>query len=94
MLLDDSGGVVEVPGPTGATQALRIGQATLVLGASVPIPKGVIRSQHQVVANFQAGLPLSAGHTDQWQMKIGGETRDDWVAEFFVPGPPPQPVIG
>lgn len=96
-LLDDTETPVQVPGPTGAPQALRISQLAKAEEPSFPganVPRNVIPSQVQVVVNFPGGLPLTPNHLYSWQVDIDGNARPAWRTSFFVTGPPPGVVIG
>ena len=98
VLENRTGDVVELPGPAGAPQAMRVAQ---VLRAEEPrpqrgvhVPRGLLPGRRQVVANFPAGLPLRPGELYSWRVRIDGDSKPDWVARFYVPGPPPAPVLG
>lgn len=96
-LVDQVGDVVNVPGPTGEATPLRIAQVHTANVPQVPnayIPKDLLPSRIQIVVNFAGGLPLAAGQLYAWQVDIDGSAEPHWRAVFFVPGPPPRPVIG
>lgn len=97
VLLDDVDAPVEVPGPTGEPQALRISQLVKAEEPSfqgTSVPRNMVPSHIQVVINFPGGLPLAPGRLYTWQVDIDGDAKPGWRASFFVAGPPPGPVIG
>ncbi|MEP6697972.1 MAG: hypothetical protein ABJA34_14005 [Pseudonocardiales bacterium] len=98
IILEDAAGVlVSLPGPTGETQTMRVGQAVTFQRPIFPaasVPENLVDARVQWVLNFAAGLPLPVGNRYIWRIRIDHETRPDWVEAFFVPGPPPGPVIG
>lgn len=97
LLMDDANQVVEVPGPTGAAQALRISQLVKVEQPSFPglaVPRGVVPGRVQMVVNFPGGLSLAGGHLYSWQVDIDGQAPAAWRASFYVAGPPPPLVVG
>jgi hypothetical protein len=97
IILEDSGGTpVSVPGPTGQSQVMRIGQATRFEEPKLlpGIPRNELRARAQFVLAFATGLPIQIGQRYRWRVKIDHDTRDEWTEEFFVPGPAPAPVLG
>jgi hypothetical protein len=95
-LFDDAGDPVDVPGPTGEMQPLRVQQLVraerpVIPGANVPpdAPGSV-----QVILNFGGGIPLSSGRTYYWRVEIDTNTNPQWETSFYVVGPPPAPVVG
>jgi hypothetical protein len=98
-LVNDSGEVVGVPGPTGENTALRFGQNTPIQqpGFNLPglrVPRDAVWARHQLVANFQTGLPLPVSQSYRWRVSIDGNTRKDWEVSFYVPGPSGGVVVG
>lgn len=96
-LLDDTGNPVQIPGPTGEPQALRISQlakAEKPTFAQPGIPQNVVPTHVQIVANFPGGLPLAPGRLYSWQVDIDGDAKPAWRVSFFVAGPPPAPILG
>lgn len=95
-LEDSKGELVELPGPAGQPQKMRIAQnSTFEEPKTVPgVPRGLLRARIQWVLMFNGGLPLAIGQRYLWRVKIDGATSDRWTEEFFVPGPPPAPVLG
>lgn len=84
-------------GPSGQLEPLRIQQAVPVQPVQVQglyLPPGAVPSRHQMPIAFQDGLPLQPGHAYVWRVQIDGQGRPGWSAHFFVPGPPPGPVLG
>lgn len=97
-LLDGKSAVVELPGPIGEPQALRVAQ---IIRAEEPvfppgsnIPKGVVWTHHQIIFALANGLPVPPNDLYTWTVEIDGEARDIWATSFYVPGPPPPPVVG
>jgi hypothetical protein len=97
-LEDSKGEVVKLPGPAGQPQKMRIAQNSVFeeprLPAVAGVPRGSLRARTNFVLMFNNGLPLAIGQLYLWRVRIDHDTRDDWTEEFFVPGPPPEPVIG
>lgn len=97
-LMDQAGQVVQLPGPVGEPQALRVAQIVRaeepVTPAGSNIPKGVLWSHSQIIFSLPNGLPLPPNQLYTWTIEIDGEHRDVWAVSFYVPGPPPPPVIG
>ncbi len=88
--------VVTAAGPTGLPEALRITQLVkfdppnapgIDLGEDFPV-------RIQVLLGFPIGLPLQAGKTYAWKLRIDERTRPGWQARFHVPATPPGPIIG
>jgi hypothetical protein len=96
VLEDSTGNPVSLPGPTGAAQVMRVGQAVRFEEPTSPpgIPRHTLRSRTQWVLAFATGLPLPVGQRYAWRVKIDHQTREDWIEEFVLPGPVPGPVIG
>ncbi len=97
VLEDSAREPVSLPGPTGDAQVMRVGQAVTFERPSFPgayIPQATVGAKVQWVLGFNTGLPLPIGQRYVWRVRIDHETNDDWVEEFFVPGPPPGPVLG
>ena len=95
VLVDASGQPVQVPGPMGENQAIRISQVIEFSAPAVPgvhIPAGAIPSVSQFAINFSNGLPLAPGHSYSWRVQLD---HDIVTSEsFYVPQPSPGPVIG
>ncbi|MBI5160534.1 MAG: hypothetical protein HY996_03830 [Micrococcales bacterium] len=95
VLLDAGDQPVQMPGPSDQSQPMRIAQNvqfTEPLVQGVRIPRGAIEAAASVVLNFGAGMPIPMGHSYSWQVSIDGEEKAR--VRFFVPGPPPGPVLG
>ena len=91
-----TGSAVQIVGPSGQAEALRIQQLVRVERPSVPgayLPEEMFCRQQMVVA-FGQGLGLTAGHFYRWSLQIDGQHRPGWTASFHVLGPSPLPVIG
>ncbi len=97
-LLNQTGEVVQLPGPVGVPQALRVAQIVRaeepLFAPGANIPRGVIWPHSQLIFNLQNGLPLPPNQLYTWTVEIDGEHHDAWSASFYVPGPPPGPVVG
>jgi hypothetical protein len=94
-LLDETGGQVKVPTPSGNPEALRIAQLVKAERPNVPgvLLHGKVWSRVQVILNFPGGLPLSAGQSYTWSLEIDGHHNPQWRTAFYVAAPP-QPVMG
>ena len=95
-LCDDAGEPVNVPGPTGEMQPLRVQQ---LLRAERPMVPGVnvppeVSGRVQVILTFGGGIPLAPGGRYRWRAEIDGNTNPQWEADFYVVGPSPGPVFG
>ncbi len=84
--------------PHGAASDLvRFGQSMTVEEPNLApwgAPRRAMPAHTQIVVHFNAGLPLPAGRPLLWRARIDGESKEIWTLPFFVPGPPPTPVIG
>jgi hypothetical protein len=97
LLEDSAGNAVQLPGPTGEAQVVRVGQAVRFEEPILPgisVPRHVLRSRQQWVLAFNTGLPLTLGQRYVWRVKIDTETREDWTEEVFVPGQAAGPIFG
>lgn len=95
VLADASGNPVLLPGPTGEGQAMRVAQNIEFRDFQIPgtsIPRGAVPAGSQVVLNFGNGLPLAVSQSYQWRVHIDHELKASY--SFYIPGPPPGPVIG
>lgn len=81
-LLDADGQPVQVPGPTGEPQPLRLDQ-TVEVGRPPGVPSGT-EIKVPLAINLGPGLPLTPGQRYRWQLDINGETREHWSAAFYV----------
>jgi hypothetical protein len=96
-LHDDANEVVQTPGPTGEPTALRVSQVLKAEKPSTPghfVPPKALWARVQVTLNFPAGLPIQAGRSYTWRVRIDGDDSRTWDASFHVAGPPPSTVIG
>lgn len=96
-LYDSASQIVSAPGPMGEATPLRISQVLKAEEPKVPgliLPKRALWSQNQFIANFPGGLPLTAGETYTWRVRLDADDARDWSATFHVAGPRPGPVIG
>ncbi|WP_433599141.1 hypothetical protein ACQPXH_26195 [Nocardia sp. CA-135953] len=82
LLEDDTGAIVELPGPPNPVDApryVRVGAAEVLRPAEAGL-----RPRSQIVLNFATGLPLTAGQIYRWRVKIDGSTQDSWTYDFLV----------
>lgn len=96
-LEDEQGALVELPGPAGVPQFLRVGQAEQLKPLVITgrrVPNNAIRPSVQFVMHFATGLPLVAGRQYLWRIKVDHETRDEWTLAFYVPALATGPVVG
>lgn len=97
-LRNSDGHPVEVPGPTGAPQAMRVGQNVHIDEPAFPpgtnVPRHTMWAHTQVLLNLGNGIPLPPGHLYTWSVDIDGTHRTDWEVSFFVVAPPSLPVFG
>lgn len=94
---DDTQEVVQMPGPSGQPDTMRIAQ--LVKGDRPQAPGLLYLPETmfvrvQVALAFVNGLPLAPGRFYSWRAQVEGQHRKDWSARFHVAGPPPPPVFG
>jgi hypothetical protein len=95
---ETSDSVVQMAGPTGQREALRISQLarfekTPPLLNGMVVPDG-LPTRLQFNVGFSNGLPLKPGVLYAWRVDIDGQRRKPWAARFTVPAPPPGPVFG
>jgi hypothetical protein len=96
-LYDESGDIVKVPSPTGELIPMRVSQSAKAERPNVPgyvLPSKALWAHSQLVLNFPAGLPLSAGHTYEWRVRLDGDETYTWPARFHIVGSAPQAVMG
>lgn len=95
VLVDASGDPVQIPGPAGELQTMRIGQNIQLAAPQLPgvdIPPGAVPSSAGFVIGFPNGLPLAPGHSYTWRVQVD---HDVIASEsFYIPLPAPGPVIG
>lgn len=101
IVLEDGVGnlvVLPAPAPGMPDQPVRIGQALTFeeprFGPGVSAPRRYLPARTQWVMGVSPGLPLIAGQSYRWRVRIDDETRDDWTEPFVVFGPPAGPVLG
>lgn len=91
------GTVVQMNGPSGQPEALRIQQLSKFERPQAPpgfyLPDSMF-TRIQVNLAFSNGLPLKQSTLYAWRVEIDGQHRKSWNARFLVPGPPPGPVFG
>ncbi len=97
-LHNGAGELVQMPAPTGGTQALRIANVVKApmpsFSAGTYVPSRTVWGHAQVILNFPTGLPLDRGQLYTWRLSIDTTTDPRWAASFYVPGDDPGPVIG
>ncbi|RNL66222.1 hypothetical protein EFK50_00940 [Nocardioides marmoriginsengisoli] len=92
----DNDQIVKMIGPTGQQDSLRVQQMVSaspngLTGVYLPPDFG---GRVQVVMQFPNGIQLEPGVTYHWKLEIEGQHNKQWVSEFHMAGPPPQPIIG
>jgi hypothetical protein len=95
-LRTSSGEVVQVPGFSGALDALRVQQLVKADHPQRPglyLPETVFGRVQTIVA-FSGGIPLAAGHSYHWHLEVGHQHVKAWEVHFHIAGPPPGPIIG
>jgi hypothetical protein len=96
-LYDSGSQIVFAPGPMWQALPLRIRQVIRAEEPEVPghiIPKSALWAHSQFIASFQGGLPLAAGETYAWKVRLDGDDSRSWATTFHVVGPLLGPVIG
>jgi hypothetical protein len=95
VLMDDASGDVAVNTRSAPEGPIRIAQTVTAEAPSFPgrhAPPRVLWARSQFAINFAGGLPLEAGKSYTWQVRIDGDVRAE--ATFAVGGTPPPLVIG
>lgn len=85
------------PTDMSAVRVMRFGQTLQIEEPNFRgsgVPRRALPTRSQVVLYFNTGLPLPSGQVLVWRARIDGESRPDWTVLFFVPAPPPAPVLG
>ena len=85
------------PVRTGQLQPLRIAnviRAQEPVFPGINVPQGKLWTRTQLILNFAGGLPLRAGQLYTWRAQIDGNDDPRWSVSFFIPAPPPPPVMG
>jgi hypothetical protein len=94
-LRNSSGVVVQVPGVSGALDALRVQQLMKAerpqLGVYLPETVG---GRVQSLIAFASGIPLASGQSYHWHLEVDHQHSKAWEAHFHIAGPPPGPVLG
>ncbi len=81
----------------GGSRVMRFGQTLQIEEPNFRgsgVPRRALPSRSHVVLYFNTGLPLPPGQVLLWRARIDGESRAEWTVAFFVPAPPPAPVLG
>ena len=95
-LLEAAPGVAASTG-SACHAPLRIGQSIVAEAPVFPgqfVPKNALWAHTQFTVNFPGGLPLMAGATYTWRVRLDGDDSHVWATTFHVAGNPPPPVIG
>lgn len=95
-LTDATGDPVQLPGPGGEQQVLRVAQVVAISRPAIPnvVLPPELPSQVQLLLAFAQGLPLPGGRVYTWRLQLDGNTRPEWSATLYVAGPPPGVVVG
>jgi hypothetical protein len=96
-LYDEAENLVQMPSPTGGMIPLRVGQAVTAEKPAVPgqyVPDKALWSRTVLISNFPNGLPLPAGGSYTWKLRIDGDNEHVWAVGFHVVGAAPGPVMG
>lgn len=97
-LRDAAGKPVELPGPAGNPQAMRLAQNVRAEEPSFPseanVPRHAVWAHSQMVFNLLNGLPLQPGQLYTWTVEIDSTRLDGWSVSFYVSGPRPGLVFG
>ncbi|MGI8538129.1 MAG: hypothetical protein ACR2K2_17000 [Mycobacteriales bacterium] len=93
---DETGAPVQIPGPSGQMESMRIQQ--VIKGERLNVPGAYIPEamfvRMQVAIGFMNGLPLGPGRFYHWRAEIDGRHDKSWTARFYILGPPPALVFG
>ena len=99
VLEDEAGTPIELAeaAPVPGSRVMRFGQTLQIEEPNFRgsgVPRRALPTRSHVVLYFNTGLPLPAGRVLVWRARIDGESRPQWTVPFFVPAPPPAPVLG
>ena len=99
VLEDQAGSPVELTDPAAppGSRMMRFGQTLQIEEPNFRgsgVPRRALPTRTHVVLYFNTGLPLPPGQVLVWRARIDGESRPEWTVPFFVPAPPPTPVLG
>jgi hypothetical protein len=78
------------PGPLRMAMAEKL-NPPMLQGANVP--NDAVRPKHQMLMQFQNGLPLPAGTGYRWRITIDQQTNPEWTEGFYVPTASLGPVL-
>lgn len=95
-LSDETGHPVQITGPTGESQDMRVTQKAKAERPGVPGAQeaGKLWSRTQIILHFATGLPLTPGRTYTWTLEIDGHHNPQWSVGFYVTNSPAEPVLG
>jgi len=96
VLEGESGAPIELAESPGS-RVMRFGQTLQIEEPNFRgsgVPRRALPTRSHVVLYFNTGLPLPPGQVLVWRARIDGESRSEWTVPFFVPAPPPAPVLG
>ena len=99
VLEDQAGSPVELTDPAAppGSRMMRFGQTLQIEEPNFRgsgVPRRALPTRTHVVLYFNTGLPLPPGQVLVWRARIDGDSRPEWTVPFFVPTPPPAPVLG
>ncbi len=99
VLEDQAGSPVELTDPAAppGSRMMRFGQTLQIEEPNFRgsgVPRRALPTRTHVVLYFNTGLPLPPGQVLVWRARIDGDSRPEWTVPFFVPAPPPAPVLG
>ena len=99
VLEDQAGNPVELTDPAAppGSRMMRFGQTLQIEEPNFRgsgVPRRALPTRTHVVLYFNTGLPLPPGQVLVWRARIDGDSRPEWTVPFFVPTPPPAPVLG
>lgn len=93
-LRNAEGEAVQLPGPAGSPQPMRISQLVRAeepqFGPEANVPRGLIWAHTQIIFNLSHGLPLPSGQLYSWRLDIDGREDERWAVDFFVPAHGPD----
>lgn len=95
-LSDETGQAVQLPGPAGNLQAMRIQQIVKVERPNLPgvLTHDKVWGHAKALVNLPNGLPLEGNHSYEWTLEVDGSANPQWSTSFYVAGPPSGPVVG
>jgi len=89
----DNGQLVTLPGQPGPLRMAMAEKLDPPRVRGFHVPNDAVRPKHQMLMQFQNGLPLSAGTGYKWRITIDQQTNPEWTEGFYVPTASPGPVL-